>query len=188
MRVTVSSDQIRSAFEAVKDDPSFDESRGLWERGRPPVEMIQAMCLRPQILRAFAGFGDSVYPGGLLERRVKELVIITSSQTNECQFCTDSHCDLVDIADIVADPLVDIDATDSLVPRERVAIAYTRAVMTDANHVPEPLARELHEQFTDPEIVELTFLIGYINMLNLFNNALGVRYHGEYGLLRAPAG
>ena len=47
MRVTVSPDQIRSAFEAVKDDPSFDESRGLWERGRPPVEMIQAMCLPP---------------------------------------------------------------------------------------------------------------------------------------------
>ena len=51
MRVTVSPEQIRSAFEAVKDDPSFDESRGLWERGRPPVEMIQAMCLRPEILR-----------------------------------------------------------------------------------------------------------------------------------------
>ena len=98
MRVTVSPEQIQSAFEAVKDDPSFDESRGLWERGRPPVEMIQAMCLRPEILRGFAGFGNSVYPGGLLERRVKELVIITASKTNECQFCTYSHCDLVDIA------------------------------------------------------------------------------------------
>ena len=62
--------------------------------------------------------------------------------------------------------------------------AYTRAVMEDSNHVPEPLARELHEHFTDPELVELTFLIGYINMLNLFNNALDVRYNGEYGLLQ----
>ena len=105
MRVNVTPEQIQSAFEAVKDDPSFDESRGLWERGRPPVEMIQAMCLRPEILRAFAGFGNCVYPGGLLERRVKELVIITASETNECQFCTYSHCDLVDIAGIVANPL-----------------------------------------------------------------------------------
>jgi hypothetical protein len=31
MRVTVTPGQIRSAFEAVKDDPSLDESRGLWE-------------------------------------------------------------------------------------------------------------------------------------------------------------
>lgn len=82
MRVTVSPEQIRSAFEAVKDDPSFDESWALWERGRPPVEMIQAMCLRPEILRGFAGFGGCVYPGGSLERRGKELVIITRVESS----------------------------------------------------------------------------------------------------------
>ena len=188
MRVTVSSEQIQSAFEAVKDDPSFDESRGLWERGRPPVEMNQAMCLRPEILRAFAGFGNCVYPGGLLERRVKELVIITASESNACQFCTYSHCDLVDIAGIVADPLVVIAQPESLAPRERLAIEYTRAAMTDSNAVPQPLAQPLHEHFSDPELVELTFLIGYINMLNLFNNCLGVRYNGEYSLLKPVAG
>ena len=114
MRVTVTSTQIKAAFEAVKDDPSFDESRGLWERGQPPVEMIQAMCLRPEILRAFAGFGGAVYPGGLLERRVKELVIITASDHNDCQFCTHSHCDLVDI---VSEPLAIIAEPATLPPR-----------------------------------------------------------------------
>jgi len=188
MRVTVTPEQIQSAFEAVKDDPSFDESRGLWERGRPPVEMIQAMCLRPELLRAFAGFGNSVYPGGILERRVKELVIITASTSNECQFCTFSHCDLVDIADIVAEPLVVIEQPGSLVPRERIAIEYTRAVMAASNAIPDAVARELREHFSDPEVVELTFLIGYINMLNLFNNSLGVRYHGEYSVLKDPVG
>jgi alkylhydroperoxidase family enzyme len=188
MRVTVSPAQIQSAFEAVKDDPSFDESRGLWERGQPPVEMIQAMCLRPELLQAFAGFGNAVYPGGLLERRVKELVIITASKANDCQFCVYSHCDLVDIADIVRDPLVVIEHTESLAPRERLAVEYTRAVMADSNAIPPQLAQQLHEQFSDPELVELTFLIGYINMLNLFNNALDVRYNGEYSVLKPAQG
>ena len=188
MRVTVTPQQIQTAFEAVKDDPSFDESRGLWERGRPPVEMIQAMCLRPEILQAFAGFGECVYPGGLLERRVKELVIITASTTNDCQFCTFSHCDLVDIADIVKDPLIAIEDPESLAPRERLAIEYTRAAMAASNAIPEALARQLHDNFSDPEFVELTFLIGYINMLNLFNNCLHVRYNGEYALLKTAAG
>ena len=187
MRVTVTPDQIQSAFEAVKDDPSFDESRGLWERGHAPVEMLQAMCLRPGILAAFAGFGDSVYPGGLLQRRIKELVIITASAANDCQFCTNAHLDIVDIWDIVESPLQIIDEPAALAPRERLAIEYTKAVLADSNAIPEPLSRELHEHFTDPELVELTFLIGYINMLNLFNNALGVRYSGEYGLLRPEA-
>jgi len=127
MRVSVSPEQIQTAFEAVKDDPSFDESRGLWERGQPPVEMIQAMCLRPEILRAFAGFGGAVYPGGLLERRVKELVIITASKGNDCQFCTFSHVDLVGIAGIVADPLLLIDDAPAMTERERLAVEYTRA-------------------------------------------------------------
>jgi alkylhydroperoxidase family enzyme len=183
MRVTVSPDRIRAAFEAVKDDPSFDESRGLWERGKPPVEMLQAMCLRPEILRAFAGFGGSVYPGGLLERRVKELVIITASQTNDCQFCTESHCDLVDIADILDEPLTLIAEPESLDARERAAIEYTRAAMADSNRIPDRLAAEVKVLFTDPELVELSFLIGYITMLNLFNNLLQVRYHGDYRVL-----
>jgi len=185
MRVTVSPEQIRSAFEAVKDDPSFDESRGLSERGRPPVEMIQAMCLRPEILRSFAGFGDCVYPGGLLERRVKELVIITASERNDCQFCTNSHCDLVRISDIIADPLVAIAHPHGLAPRERVAVEYTRAAMTDSNHIPPALNAELKELFSDPELVELSFLIGFTNMLNLFNNLLEVRYSGEYAIFAA---
>jgi len=187
MRVTVTSEQIHAAFEAVKDDPSFDESRGLWERGLLPVEMLQAMALRPEILRAFAGFGGSVYPGGLLERRIKELVIIASSAANECQFCTDAHCDIVDIWDIVEEPLLAIDDPSSLAPRERLAIEYTKAVVADSNAIPERVSRELRERFSDPELVELTFLVGYINMLNLFNNALGIRYNGEYQLLRVTA-
>src|SRR4029078_5241533 len=119
VRVTVTPDQIQSAFEAVKDDPSFDESRGLWERGHAPVEMLQAMCLRPEILRAFAGFGASVYPGGLLERHIKELVIITASAANECQFCTNAHVDIVDIWNIVETPLAIIDEPARLPPRGR---------------------------------------------------------------------
>jgi alkylhydroperoxidase family enzyme len=184
VRVTVTPDQIQSAFEAVKDDPSFDESRGLWERGHAPVEMLQAMSLRPEILRAFAGFGGSVYPGGLLERRIKELVIITSSAANDCQFCTNAHVDIVDIWGIVETPLALIDEPADLPPRERLAIDYTKAVLADSNAIPDELSRELRDHFSDAELVELTFLIGYINMLNLFNNALGVRYNGEYGLLR----
>jgi alkylhydroperoxidase family enzyme len=182
MRVTVTPEQIRSAFEAVKDDSSFDESRALWEMGRPPVEMIQAMCLRPEILRGFAGFGGCVYPGGLLERRVKELVIITASQTNACQFCTNSHCDLVHVSDIVDEPLTVVADPSGLVPRERLAIEYTKAAMRDSNAIPASLMAALKERFTDPELVELSFLIGFINMLNLFNNLLEVRYNGEYAL------
>ena len=68
-----------------------------------------------------------------------------------------------------------------LEPRERLAVEFTRAAMRDSNHIPEDLWAQVGDVYTDPEVVELTFLVGYINMLNLFNNCLGVRYSGEYG-------
>ena len=34
--------------------------------------------------------------------------------------------------------------------------------------------------FTDPEIVEVTLMVGFITMLNRFNNALQVRYGSEF--------
>lgn len=184
MRVKIDPSTIKSAFEAVKHDHSFDESHALWDQGKPPAEMIQAMCLRPELLRAFGGFGDCVYPGGLLERRIKELVIIESSRRNACQFCTNSHVVLVKLAGIEGDPFHALDHLTELTPRERLSIEYTRAAMTDSNRVPESLFVQLRQHFTDAEIVELTFLIGFINMLNLFNNCLQVRYNDDYAALK----
>jgi alkylhydroperoxidase family enzyme len=80
-----------------------------------------------------------------------------------------------------------VDEPERLPLREGLAVEYTRAAMADSNGIPESLAGRLQAEFTDPELVELTFLIGYINMLSLFNNCLGVRYHGEYAALRSPA-
>ncbi len=183
MRVKVSPTQVQAAFAKVSDDPSFEESRGLAAKGRMPAEMIQAFTLRPEILRAFAGFGHSVYPGGLLERRVKELVIIESSRRNVCQFCTESHLALVKMMGIIDQPLEALNDPQLLSQRERLALEYTRAAMTDSNRVPEALFDRLRSQFNDAEIVELTFLIGFINMLNLFNNCLQVRYNDDYAAI-----
>jgi ribonuclease HI len=187
MRVTVTPVEMRAAFDAVSDDPSFAESRRLTESGQMPVEMLQAMSLRPELLRAFAGFGDSVYPGGLLERSVKELVILQSSHANECQFCTNSHVALIQQLGIAAEPLQALENNEARTPREQLALEYTRAAMHDSNNVPDELFDRLKQIFSEPEIVELTFLIGFINMLNLFNNCLQVRYHDDYASFEASA-
>jgi alkylhydroperoxidase family enzyme len=112
--------------------------------------MIQAMALRPDI-RAFAGFGEALYPGGLLERRVQELVIITASQRSECQFCENAHVDMVDIEGIIDDPLSHIADPGPLPARERLAVLYTQAVVADSNNLPDGLMTEIHANFSDPE-------------------------------------
>ncbi len=183
MRVSITPQQIRAAFDPVKDRPDLEESRALVEQGELPVEMIRAMALRPPILAAFGQLGSCVYPGGLLERPIKELVIIEASRANQCQFCRDSHVALARMLGISDEPLRMLDDPCAMSERERLSVEYTRAVMADSNRVPDELFARLKGRFSDPEIVELTFLVGFINMLNLFNNALQVRYNGEYDAL-----
>lgn len=180
MRVTVTPEAVRAAFDAVKDDRAFAESRKIFGAGRLPVEMLQAMSLRPELLKVIASMGGACYPGGMLPRRLKELVILRASVDNACQFCTGSHVDMIRGLGISSEPVGMLDDDAQLAPTERVALEYTKAAMADSNRVGDALFDRLREHFSDPEIVELTFLIGMINLLNLFNNCLQVTYRGDY--------
>ncbi len=75
----------------------------------------------------------------------------------------------------------ELEAAANLSQREELALQYTQAMMQDSNRIDDALFARLKQVFSDEEIVELSFLIGYINLLNLFNNALQVSYRGEYG-------
>lgn len=171
MRIEIDPAQVARTFAGFQDNPSFRESAQLFAQGRAVLEMLQAMSMSPKVLQAFAAF-ESVYPGGGLERGVMEKVILRVSQLHECQFCVNSHLDIMRSLGIGTD----LDKTSD---RETLAIEYAESVTRDSIRVPDSLIASLKTQFTAAEIVELTFLIGLITLLNRFNNALGVRYHGE---------
>lgn len=180
MRIDIDPEKVKQVFLELKDQSAFSESRELFDRGKLPVEMLQAMSLRPEILRAFAETGDGLYPGGLLERTLKEKVILKASQDNDCQFCAASHRDMMKMLGIPPAQIENLEADENLTSRERLALQYTGAMMQNSNRIKDELFSRLKENFSDAEIVELTMLVGFINMLNLFNNALGVTYRNEY--------
>jgi alkylhydroperoxidase family enzyme len=170
---------VRENFARFTDNPSLQESAQLFAAGRPVLEMIQALAMNPRVLRAFAGL-VAVYPGGSLERSLVEKVILCVSELHDCQFCVNSHRDIMSRLDIDTN----LSADSGLSSRERLAVDYARLVTLDSNHVTEACFIGLRREFSEPELVELTFVIGFITMLNRFNNALGIRYHGELRDLR----
>ncbi len=180
MRVTISDQQILESFAAVQHSPAVAESAAVVARGGRPVEMLQAMALSPALLRGFAAICEAVYPGGDVEREIKEIIILEASRTNACQFCTESHIAVARQIGMDPLPLTLLDRPQSLSPRQRAALSYTRAAMADSNRIPESVWTELRSMFREVEIVDVTAMIGLINMLNLFNNCLQVRYHGDY--------
>jgi len=180
MRVHPTPEQISAAFRAVATSPVFAESAALVANGARPVEMLQAMALRPELLQGFAALSEAIYPGGIVEREVKELVILEASRRNRCQFCADSHDSIARSLGMSEQPMSLLDDLEALPLRQRLAVEYTRAAQADSNSVPDELVARLAAAYTEPELVELTAMIGLISMLNLFNNCLEVRYRGEY--------
>ena len=176
MRIQLDQTVVKQNFAAFQDNPSLQESAQLFARGLPVAEMIQAFASNKNVLQAFAGF-DVIYPHGNLERGILEKVILRVSQINECQFCVNSHVDIM--KGLGMTPQADLLSSENT-PREKLAIEYAEAIKRDSNRVPDELFTRLHAAFSDTEIVELTFLTGFINMLNMFNNTLQVRYEGEF--------
>ena len=180
MRLILDEEKIRNVFGEMKDETGFEESRILFEKGKLPVEMLQALSLRPEILKAFGMMGDGVYPGGLIERNLKEKVILKASLLNDCQFCVNSHVDIMAQLGIPKPQIEDLDSPKNLTDREKLALRLTESVMKNSLEITDSFFENLRSLFSQEEIVELTFLIGYINMLNYFNNTLQVAYHGDY--------
>ncbi len=175
MRIQIDAAKVAENFAKFKDDDSLQESAQLFARGLPVVEMVQAMAMNENVFQAFAGF-RSVYPKGGLERGILEKVILRVSQLHECQFCVNSHLDMMTslgISTNLSDP-------SQSTEREKLANQYAELVTRNSNRVPDAFFDRLRGQFSEPEIVELTFAIGFITMLNRFNNSLGVRYRGEF--------
>ena len=179
MRIKTNQEQLEKAFATLEHNESFQEINSILKQGGQAHDMVAAMATYPPILEAMEALGNAVYPGGSLPRELKELIILQSSINNSCQFCTNSHIDIARGLGISDDPVKMLQDKDNLKPEYACAIDYLNAIFEDSNRIPDLMFDKLREYFTEPEIVELTFLVGYINMLNWFNNALQVEYRGE---------
>lgn len=176
MRVQVDAETVRRAFEPLMQSAAFAESAAIVAAGGQPLEMLRAMSLRPELLRALGSMCEAISPGGIVEREVKELIILDVSQRNRCQFCASTHEHEARELGLGDSPLTLLEDLTRLPDRQRYAVEYARAATRDSNRVPESLMQTLHGLYSDAELVEITAVIGFISMLNLFNNCLGVRH------------
>lgn len=179
MRIQTTGHELTDAARSVISNAAFQETLQQLNAGKAPHEMFRAMATYPPVLAAMEAMGEGIYPGGTLPRELKELVILQSSIDNTCQFCTNSHIDIARNLGLGDDPKAIVDDHDGMSPAFRIALTYARAVRTDSNRIPDATFDALREHYSEAQIVELTFLVGYINMLNWFNNALQVEYRGE---------
>jgi AhpD family alkylhydroperoxidase len=109
---------------------------------------------------------------GKIDQQLAHLIEFRVSQINGCAYCLDMHWkDAVALGES-EQRLYGLSAwreSPYYSTRERAALAWAEAV-TKA-HVPDEVYREAESQFTDEELIDLTFISTTINTWNRFNLA-----------------
>jgi AhpD family alkylhydroperoxidase len=107
-----------------------------------------------------------------------DLVKMRASQINGCAYCFDMHSKALRRNGESEQRLYLLNAwreSPLYSPRERAALAWTEALTRVAEaHAPPAVCEEVRRHFDDKELVDLTMLIGMINLWNRL--AIGLQY------------
>lgn len=143
-------------------------------RGNVP-NMFRVMAHRPEIFATMQDHFAAVLNTGTVPTRLKELIIVRTSQVNETPYCLASHLILargLGWTDEQLSHLADWQHRDDFTPAEKAALRLAETVTRNANAVTDEQFAELRAFYDEGEIVELLCAIGLFNYFNRFNNAL----------------
>jgi AhpD family alkylhydroperoxidase len=105
-----------------------------------------------------------------LDPKLVHLVKMRASQINGCAYCLDMHSIDARAAGESEQRLYTLDAwreTPFFTDRERAALAWAESLTLIAQtHAPDDVYEDMRKYFTEKEIVDLTFVVGAINLWN----------------------
>jgi uncharacterized peroxidase-related enzyme len=144
------------------------------QRGNVP-NMFRVMAHRPEIFATMQAHFGAVLNTGTVSTKLKELIIVRTSQVNVTPYCLASHTLLakgLGWSDDQLDHLANWPNRDDFTPAEKAALRLAETVTRDAHAISDDQFTELRTFYSEGEIVELLCAIGLFNYFNRFNNAL----------------
>ena len=144
------------------------------QRGNVP-NMFRTMAHRPEIFATMQAHFAAVLNTGTVSTRLKELIIVRTSQVNRTPYCLASHTLLAKGLGWSDDQLAHLEQwprRDDFTPAEKAALRLAETVTRNAHAVSDEQFAELRGYYSEGEIVELLCAIGLFNYFNRFNDAL----------------
>jgi uncharacterized peroxidase-related enzyme len=159
--------EVRPSSVAIYD-------RTLRDRGNVP-NMFRTMAHRPELFETIIAHMDAVLNTGTLPKKLKELVIVRTSQVNRTPYCLASHtaiCKRLGWTDLQLDSLKDAAPSTEFTDAEKAAIHLAESMtLYPHGYTDEDFAR-LRSFYSEGEVVELMAAIGLFNYFNRFNDLL----------------
>jgi AhpD family alkylhydroperoxidase len=125
----------------------------------------------PEAIKALVALEVAIGKRGL-DPMLVNLVKLRASQINGCAYCVDSHSSDARKAGETERRLYAVAAwreSPLFTERERAALAWTESLtLLPQTHAPDADFGGLHQQFSETEMVDLSLVIGAINIWNRF--------------------
>jgi uncharacterized peroxidase-related enzyme len=137
-----------------------------------PIHFFRVMANRPEVFKNFVPLYGAIMGPGTVDRRIKELVYLACSYTNQCAYCTAAHTATGKKAGISEDEMraLQTGQDQCFSGAERAAIGYARELTRTANAAASRDALTGH--FSQEQVVEITLIAAMANFTNRFNNGL----------------
>src|SRR5918993_5771844 len=130
-----------------------------------PGPIVAALAHVPELLEVTMPFLDAALGPSAVDARTKELVILRTSAVMGCRYCIQTHTvvarktglSVEEVAALRGEQPLETAFTD---PRELALLRWVDLVAVGPGPVSEAARAALRARFGDPEIVELTLLVG----------------------------
>ena len=138
-------------------------------------QRINAFEKSPAMFKAMFGLNGYLAKSGKIEKTLLHLIELRVSQLNGCAYCIDMHSKDLRAGGETEQRLYLLDAwreSPVYTNRERAAFAWAEAVtlVTDG-HVSDRIYQEARREFSEEELIDLTFAVTTINTWNRLNIA-----------------
>lgn len=148
---------------------------------------------RPAEWRAFFAYHDALMEreGSNLSKAEKEMVIVTISGQNDCQFCVVAHGAILRVVKkdpLIADQVAINHHKADLTPRERAICDFATTVNLRSPEIGDTDFNALHAHGLDDEDAwDIISIVGLFGMSNRIANATDLRPNPEFYLMgRTP--
>jgi uncharacterized peroxidase-related enzyme len=148
--------------------------RYMRQRGHVP-NMFRTVAHRPEIFETMIAHFEAVLNTGTLPLKLKELVIVRTSQLNNCQYCLASHTRISKKLGWSEDQLAHLEnyaKRDDFTVAEKVALRLAELMTRNERPLTDEEWQEIREFYSEGEVIELMTAIGLFNYFNRFNNLL----------------
>ena len=160
----------------IDDDDVRAWLEGSIRNTRPGPEIQAIRAQHPGVMASFNRTREWLFEGGLLEYELKELMRAYIATSASCTYCAEYGLSKVwkQSSDEMSE-LLNYANSDRYTHRQKIALRYADAIMWDPALADDELWNLLHEEFSEPELVELGYWIGFTYGGQRWIKTLGAR-------------